>query len=675
MKWLLKISLLSLLPFNLAYGQGSKKLKYEDLRLEVQNLSYFDSTGLFSKGAEAIIVARSEGHPEKESEINIYYGNHFYYKSSNAKAEKYFKKALSLAKKYKSNRFINLSKIRLNYIFWDKGNEKEAEVVFKSILKDAQNNKEYLNQIECYNALALIEERRNKFKNSLAYYLKGLKIAEDQNEKYYIAVFLNNIGLIKLNSNQSENALKDFMRAVKISEKLNNARLTSHLYNNIALIYMQDGKKEEAIEQYEKILVYARKSGNPREMAFAATNLSNIYQRDSNFKMAHNYCDTAIMTFKNFNLTLELPKGYLTLSQILIKEKKFNEAMKYVLLAEHLTDSTQTLDNSVGVHFIKSDIYANQLKYNLALEEYKEYKKLSDSLKELSNTRAISEMQSKYNFEKKESEVQKEKNQRLLAENKNLVLERQATERKKFQNIIIISSVILIFLLSGYFYVSYNRKSRKQQQYFSQQLIVSIEEERNRIAKDLHDDIGQSLSAIKSSVHFLAAKSNDIEKLNALELNIGSVIDQTRDISRKLYPSYLEKIGLVRSVARLMDDIQQNSNLVCSFEIDETVNNLSIDKLTHIYRIVQECVNNTIKHAEASALKVTIEKKDDDFMLIYQDNGKGITKNDIKNSGIGFMSLKERARILNGELIITDNSGKGFKLILNFTPLIENGKV
>ena len=78
-------------------------------------------------------------------------------------------------------------------------------------------------------------------------------------------------------------------------------------------------------------------------------------------------------------------------------------------------------------------------------------------------------------------------------------------------------------------------------------------------------------------------------------------------------------------------------------------------------------MNNTIKHADATALKVTVLKKDDFFQLIYQDNGKGLNKSAAKAGGIGFMSLKERARIIKGEMNISDNSGRGFRLIINFS--------
>jgi two-component system, NarL family, sensor kinase len=562
----------------------------------------------------------------------------------------------------------------LTYLEWDQGREEESEIAFQAILKNAEEKKEFTNQIECYNALALMDERHSRYKKSISYYLKGLKIAEDQDEQYYIAVFLNNIGLLKLNNSQFDEALKDFTRGVKISEKMNNARLTSHIYNNIALIYMEKGKKEEAIQQYHNILKYARKSGNPRELGIAALNLSTIYLQDSNYVFAHKYCDTAIATFSSNHFTFELTKCYLSKAQLLLKEKKYDHSLVYANKALHLTDSTKNLEDAVGVHFTMAGIYEKQHKSVFALDEYKLYKKLNDSLKELMNTKAITEIQAKYHDERKDAEIEKGKNKNLALANKNLLLEQKNAEEKKIRDrnttIIVISSIILLVVVGGYFYAAYSRKTRLQQQRFSQQLIHRLEEERNRISKDLHDDIGQSLSAIKSRINLIDQEEMGKGKLKGLENDMGQVIEQTRDISRKLYPSYLEKIGLVRSVARLMEGIQESTGMVCSFEIDEDIDRMNIKVLTHIYRIIQECVNNTIKHSGATALKVTVLKRDDQFQLIYMDNGKGLAKGVSKSNGIGFMSLKERARIISGEMNIGDNSGKGFRLILNFSKTI-----
>lgn len=652
-----------------AHVSGQKNA-YEKLIPKIRYLSYFDSVNLFVEGEKAIRLAESLGHPEYEAEIYIFYGNHFYYKSNSAKAKTYYEKALKTAKKHKSNSFQNLSKIRLIYLRWDEGDQDNAIRDFKSVLADAIKNKEYKNQIECYNALALCYSYRNKFKDCMNFYMKGLKVAEENDDSHYTPVLLNNIGLLKFNNRQYKDALADFERALKIAESNNDARLTFHLLNNMALVYIEDGKKKEARVQYEKILKYAHQSNNPKELGIAAVNLSNLFLRDSNYNEALSYNDTAIDAFTKNKYTYELTKAYLSRAQILIKINKLSEALNYTERAKLIADSTSNLEDAVGIHITLSSIYEKQGNSKMALTEYKLYKKINDSLNDLMNTKAITEIQAKYNDEKKDAAIEKERNKNLELENKNLTLEqknieeRERAERRMILGTIAFVSVILIVVI--YFYVSYNKKTRNQQQFFAQQLIHDIEEERNRIAKDLHDDVGQSLSAIKSRLNLVHQKGLDTDHMVFIETEVGKVIEQTRDISRKLYPAYLEKIGLTRSVARLMDGVQQSSQIVCSFEIDPDTDKLPVNMLTHIYRIIQECVNNTMKHADASALKVTIYKTDDKFQMIYQDNGKGILKNEIKNSGVGLMSLKERTRILKGELTIGDNAGKGFKLTINF---------
>jgi signal transduction histidine kinase len=177
---------------------------------------------------------------------------------------------------------------------------------------------------------------------------------------------------------------------------------------------------------------------------------------------------------------------------------------------------------------------------------------------------------------------------------------------------------------------------------------------------DLHDDIGQSLSMIKTKL--AVSKSDYADK--SLETELSRVIEQTREISKNLYPSYLEKIGLIRSVARLVENIQHSGKLECSFDVTEKVENLPMSVKTHLYRILQECTNNTIKHAQASALKISISEKNKEFTLIYQDNGKGLSSK--QKDGLGLLSIQERAKIINGTVSFEDKLNKSFKLTLKF---------
>ena len=284
------------------------------------------------------------------------------------------------------------------------------------------------------------------------------------------------------------------------------------------------------------------------------------------------------------------------------------------------------------------------------------YSKLKDSLSGQVNDKVIAQLQQNQKIQKKEIELEKEKLN-------SIILEKQTQEERYLKWISIGSALIVIILLISILSWRYSKKIKEKQQQFSQQLIQNIEEERLRISRDLHDDIGQSLSVIKAKM--IKEQQGSKEPSHQMEIELGRVIEQTREISRNLYPTNLEKIGLGRSVAALMESIQSATKMECSFEIPNGVEALPISIQTHLFRIIQECTNNTIKHSGASGLKLSISEKGEEFALLYQDNGTGI-KNKKQHLGIGLLSMQERAKIINGSIDIDDKVEKGFKLILKF---------
>ena len=114
-----------------------------------------------------------------------------------------------------------------------------------------------------------------------------------------------------------------------------------------------------------------------------------------------------------------------------------------------------------------------------------------------------------------------------------------------------------------------------------------------------------------------------------------------------------------------MENIQSSTKIECSFDVTDKVEELSLPTKTHIYRILQECTNNTIKHAQASALKTSIIEKNNEFVLVYQDNGVGISSK--QKDGLGLLSIRERAKIINGSVNFEDKTNKSFKLTLKFS--------
>jgi signal transduction histidine kinase len=322
-----------------------------------------------------------------------------------------------------------------------------------------------------------------------------------------------------------------------------------------------------------------------------------------------------------------------------------------------MSDKGQYLENSVGGYRLKSRVLEAMKNYEEAYEAFKYYHDLSDSLDKLGNTEKFQELQMAYNKEKSDAELEQERT-------KTSMLQKEA-ELKKSRMYIIMSSLIFILIVGvGGLYLRYVRMTRKQQREFTQKLITSVDNERSRISRDLHDDIGQSLSVVKSKVNLFT--KGQLSSLAGIDDEIGQLIQQTRDISHSLHPSYLEKIGLKRSVVSLLDKIEKNTGLITSYEIDSAIDQEDITKQTQLYRITQESINNSLKHADAKSIRIIIEKVNNHWLYTYQDNGKGFELNEENSAGIGMQTIKERSLKLGGKIQFQTQKSRGFKLSISF---------
>jgi two-component system, NarL family, sensor kinase len=633
-------------------GQYSSEIK--SLLKNVKEASFFDSTNLFKTGEETIQKALlSENDKGAVAEVYLYYGSYFYYTRDIIRSKQYFTKSITEAEKTNNYHIATLSNIRLMFIDHESGLNPDLEKDFNTLLIQAKQKKDYESAAEIINFLGIIKEGNNKTKEAAKLYIKGLSFAEAHSINHYPAVFRNNLGLIKLYTNQIDDALIDFEKGLELAKKENDKNLASHIQINICLIYVSKNKIAEALKVFNEVIEYTRVNNHPRELSAAFINLASAFNNHDNHTMALSYADSAINVLQKHSLNLELTKAYLGKTEILIGLKKNKEARENLNLALQLANKTGNLEDKASYNFLLYSIEKEEKNYNSALTHFLSYQNIKDSIEKNVSGKIIQELQLKYNVQKKEVELEKEKSKYLLLEKKN-------QDERFFKWLSIAIAIIVLISVISFISYFYSLKLREKQASFSRQLIENIEEDRLRISMDLHDDIGQSLSMIKSKISHTKRNQDDKQ----LEDELSRVIEQTREISRNLYPSYLEKIGLVRSIARLTENIQASSKLECSFEVTETVEVLSIVVKTHIYRILQECSNNTIKHSKATALKISISEKDGHYLLIYQDNGIGITAK--QKNGLGLLSIQERTKIINGTVSFDNKSNKSFKLTLKF---------
>lgn len=641
----------------MVFSQQDRKnpSELEVLKKKIRQSTYYDSAAVFRNGAKAIQLARKEGSLGEEGLIYQYYGNFYYFSRNIDKAQEYYRKTLDIARAANDRKLENSTKIRLAFVLSD-DDVLAAEKEFNFLLAEAQKLNYPENITEAYNGLGIIYESRQIHDEAMNYYLKALKVADKYNLQYHQAIILNNIGLIKLYNKQTKEAKHDFEKALDLAHKAEESRLAINLHSNLGLVNGELKNFSESIKHYTETLRNARKLGFPTATAVAYINLGSSYYENKELAPAMKFTDSAIVLFSRFEEYDFLGKAY-TLKAMINKELGNMQAARTAI------DSVLAIHRRVPNPFnyaatfdVLSSIYEKEGNYEKALYYAKKFSHLDDSLSDISNQDKLAELQVVYGKERMESELENVKSKNSLLHKENEL----KRARLRFTLILALSAVLLAL---GFFYLRYVTLTRRQQVLFSQKLIENIDEERSRISKDLHDDIGQSLSVIKSKLNMY--NTGRITNVEGLDTELGEVINQTRNISHHLHPSFLEKIGLARSLASLMEKIQESTGIVCSLELFKDIENLSTETQTQIYRIVQECINNTIKHAQATALKVSVEEQDGGFVLNYRDNGIGMKETAGSEEGIGIMTIKERGNKLNGKTTFFSNSN-GFRLVLKF---------
>ena len=192
------------------------------------------------------------------------------------------------------------------------------------------------------------------------------------------------------------------------------------------------------------------------------------------------------------------------------------------------------------------------------------------------------------------------------------------------------------------------------------------EEERLNISRELHDEIGQHLTGIKMDVEWLFKRISGLsdvqakEKLNEVIALVNETVSSVRRINSELRPSVLDELGLHEAISWKASQIKKNIGIIvcCTFHCEEP--RLSPQEQISIFRIVQESLNNVSKHSGATECRIDTEKKEGRYIISIRDNGKGFIVREMNQmNGFGLLGMKERAIMINGQLLINSSRGKG----------------
>ena len=222
------------------------------------------------------------------------------------------------------------------------------------------------------------------------------------------------------------------------------------------------------------------------------------------------------------------------------------------------------------------------------------------------------------------------------------------------------------------------RESKEQLRNLATHIQSVREEERTAVAREIHDELGQALTAIKMDLSWLDKKipaeySPLFKKTKAMSALIDSTIQTVQRISAELRPGLLDDIGLLAAVEWQAEEFQKRTGISCDLSVSSQDITLDQDRSTAVFRIFQETLTNITRHAHASQVKVSLAKKDNALELKVKDNGRGIIEEKISDpKSLGLMGIQERVYSLDGKIHIRGIPNKGTTVTV-FIPLPERG--
>ena len=635
--------------------KGEKHLEaYEEELVEIDKLIRSNPRKFKSSYTALRQVQQNRSDEILGAALDIYQGSHYYFLNNVDSAIFYFKRAMSTAEKHNADRIYRTAKIRKLFTDEYKKTYYQLSKEMEEIYVSSYNARDTINMLYSLNGLGLFYDGMDSMAISMKIYYEALKLAELSGNKTELGFIHNNLGLIKLNLGANDSARADFMECIEIGKELDNVALISIGRQNMGLYYTRVDSIELAHEQYEKVIEIGEKFNFLNYVLSATTNLSAMASREGDFEAGDSLSRKALEIGKEGSFLFALSSIYLSRTYLKMRLGDYDEALRMLDSAKHYSQYTTYSEIMPPINHLQYRIYEEMGDYQKALEAYKEKVAVNDSLDELGNSKLLAELQFRYNDEKKERI-------RSIRENKlKLELKESEVEMARYrQKVIIIISLIILVLLV--LVVLYFRLKQKSDNLFSFTIANKLEEERGRIARDLHDGLGQSMIVLKNRFNKLNVHDeNEVKKLNN---NFSEVIEEVRSISRSLIPPELRRLGLKKAIENMTDEIEKATNMLVTTDLD-VLSQVHFDdhQSIRLYRIIQELCTNSVKHSRATSLKITTEISEQKLWIIFQDNGLGLDLDKWKSAEntVGFKSIQQRLKYLNGQIIV-DKPKKGFK--------------
>jgi signal transduction histidine kinase len=548
----------------------------------------------------------------------------------------YSKKAIEIREKLGDTRGLGASYSKLGIVYTDQGYlDKALEIQLKALSYFLQV-KDMGAEAQTYNNICQIYNYLNNFDMAILYADKCLKIYEEIDFPYGKASAIGNKGIYFEKQNMLDSALfyHDLSRTLFIELGYNVE--IANCENALGVIYRKMGDSEKGLIHYKNAYAYAVMENDRPSMCQYAANMAAVQ------------IDLGLLNeaFKNYSLALEYAE-----------EKDIQRVKR------------QCYDGFANYYEKKGD-------FKQALLYRKLYEKIHEEITSEETQKAMAKMDALFQNSVNQQKIAEQDavmaTEKAQAEKERLAHEAQLNKTRLWLTLTIGLALLISISIVAFFTKKRLQRDKvfaeniaKEQERGLQMTLAAQEEERQRIARDLHDGIVQDLTVLKINVNQLTQQTEyEVKKqLPEIAKKLDDASKEVRSISHQMMPIALRELGLTSALQDVLEKVLKPHDI--DFEFDEIGLEERLPKVIEIslYRIAQELLNNVVKHSRAGMVQLTLTKRNGFVTLILEDDGQGFIK-EKTSLGIGMTSLNSRVKMINGEIKFDSEKGTGTTAII-----------
>lgn len=473
------------------------------------------------------------------------------------------------------------------------------------------------------------------------------------------------LGSTLCQANKCNLGLGYYQKANKLSNLLRHEELTAYSHYGIAAAYQTITKYDDAVIYYLKSIPYFQKLADSTTLSYLYSNLGLLYTRVQDYSKSETYFKKAVSIQLSENNLLGLADSYYNLGISLSGQNRSSESLDYYKKGLDTYWELEGLDSrSKSLRAIALEYYNINDTDSSAYYFYL-YDSIRHDVFHQEDADMVLELETKF----KTAEFERD----------------NARKQSRITTLYFTLGFILVLSSAGYLFLDQRRKRIKAEALINEEsanqkiknllqdqemktayaLLEGQDKERKRIASELHDNLGSILVTLNMYADSLLTKS-DKDEVTDIATRISKTSNQAneevRKISHSLDSGLLKHFGLKTAINQLMEAIELSKKIKIELEL-QLEERFSNETGLEIYRIIQELVNNSLKHSNCTKIRLELNQIDKDVSLIYEDNGKGFDLNSVKK-GMGLNNMEKRTEKLGGDFKVDSRPGHGSTFII-----------